>query len=159
MLNVKTLLVPTDLSANAWRAVECGVEIARSTSATLHLLHVVDASLFGPPYIPQGGFVYPMDQAEVFKRLDEIKERFPDVRIETAAVIGNPPDEIVSYADSNDIELICMSTHGRRGFTRHILGSTTEAVVRRAHCPVLSVHGQAEVRAEAGEEAASAAQK
>lgn len=141
MLTYKNILVPTDFSTNAAAAIDTAVALAKECKGRVHLLHVVETSMFGPTYIPQGGFVYPKNQDEVFNRLEDLKEQHPDVTFESKAVIGLPADEIVSYAEANAIDLICISTNGRRGLSRMLLGSTTEAVVRRASCPVLSLHG------------------
>lgn len=141
-MNIRNILVPTDFSSFAWTAVESAVDVARERKAKVHLLHVIDMSGFGPPFIPQCGFVYPRDTNEVYKLLDEVKSRFPDVEFETTAVMGQPAEEIVDYANTRAIDLICIGTRGRRGLPRHLLGSTTEKVVRLAQCPVLTMHGQ-----------------
>lgn len=140
MKQMRNILVPTDFSANARVCFDKGVEIAREQAATLHLLHVVDVSLFGPPYIPQNGFVLPMEQEEVFTRLEQLRRDLPDLHVVIHACVGQPATEIVNYAKDNEVDLICISTHGRRGLKRHLLGSTTEAVVRLAPCLVLSMH-------------------
>ena len=54
--------------------------------------------------------------------------------------LGRPTDEIVRYASEHEIDLIVMGTHGREGVARMLLGSVAEKVVRRAACPVLTVH-------------------
>ncbi len=50
-------------------------------------------------------------------------------------------DCILSFAQHESVNLIVMGTHGAHGFERLTLGSVTEAVLRKAHCPVLAVHG------------------
>lgn len=52
---------------------------------------------------------------------------------------GNASDLILSFAQARNMELIVMGTHGRRGFDRLVLGSTTDRVMRRASCPVLVI--------------------
>jgi len=52
---------------------------------------------------------------------------------------GIPAEEIVDFARNNEIDLIVMSTHGRTGLKHVLMGSTTEKVVRKAPCPVLSI--------------------
>ena len=54
---------------------------------------------------------------------------------------GSPAERIVRYARAHGIGLIVLSTHGRTGFTRALLGSVAERVVRTAPCPVLTVSG------------------
>ncbi|MBS2033799.1 universal stress protein [bacterium] len=51
---------------------------------------------------------------------------------------GEAADSIVHFAEQHHCDLIVMSTHGRTGFRRWILGSTTEKVARQAACPVLA---------------------
>lgn len=53
---------------------------------------------------------------------------------------GTPSEEIVTYAEENDIDLIAMGTHGRSGAERTLLGSVTEKVIRHSETPVLTVH-------------------
>ena len=60
-----------------------------------------------------------------------------EVTLET--VIGDPEDEIIQYAESNEIDHIIIGSHGRKGMTRVLLGSVAEDVVRRAPCPVTVV--------------------
>jgi nucleotide-binding universal stress UspA family protein len=63
---------------------------------------------------------------------------------------GLATDAILSLAAAESIDLIVMGTHGRRGLDRFLIGSVTERVVRKAACPVLTVHGRAAEFAEAG---------
>jgi universal stress protein A len=141
MLKVSQVLVPTDFSDNCLAALEYGVALVREARGCLHLLHVVDASVFGPPYIPQGGFVYPKDQVETLQQLAALRHQYADIEVETVGLVGTPAQEIVTYASQHRIDLICLATHGRRGLARALLGSTAEAVVRTAPCPVLTVRG------------------
>lgn len=60
-----------------------------------------------------------------------------EVTLET--VIGDPEDEIIQYAETNEIDHIIIGSHGREGMTRVLLGSVAEDVVRRAPCPVTVV--------------------
>jgi len=57
---------------------------------------------------------------------------------------GNAPRCILSFAQKQNIEVIVMGTHGRRGFDRLVLGSTTDRVIRTATCPVLVVSSSAQ---------------
>ena len=55
-------------------------------------------------------------------------------------IVGIPEDSILKIAEETEADLIAMGTHGRTGWDRLQLGSTAEAVLRNAHCPVLTVH-------------------
>ncbi len=61
---------------------------------------------------------------------------------------GRPAETIMDYAQKNNVDLIIMSTHGRSGVTRWLLGSVTDKVVRHSPVPVLTV-SPVEIKAEA----------
>jgi nucleotide-binding universal stress UspA family protein len=62
-----------------------------------------------------------------------------EVVIKETIEMGEPDDLIVDWANDNSIDVIVISTHGRSGLSRMILGSVTEKVLRKARCPVLAV--------------------
>jgi nucleotide-binding universal stress UspA family protein len=55
------------------------------------------------------------------------------------ATVGDPADEILSYVDENESDLVVIATHGRSGLDRLLLGSVTERVLRRSPSPVFVV--------------------
>jgi nucleotide-binding universal stress UspA family protein len=59
----------------------------------------------------------------------------------TQVTMGRPFAEIVGYARTQNVDLIVMGTHGRGAIAHVLLGSTTEKVVRKAGCAVLTVRG------------------
>lgn len=151
MPQLKKVLVTTDFSELSKAGVRYGLEVAASWKAEGVVLHVADyrEALSGPgsdadaptrshyESIPQ--FVEERKQA-----MDEfLKGNFPDllesVKVEEVVTVGTPHEEIVAQAEKLGVDLIVMSTHGRTGLGHVFVGSVTEQVVRRAHCPVLSV--------------------
>ena len=60
--------------------------------------------------------------------------------VRSAVVVGDPAEEIIRYASDNDIDLILMGTHGRKGLDRVIFGSVVEKVVKSSPVPVLTVN-------------------
>jgi nucleotide-binding universal stress UspA family protein len=60
-------------------------------------------------------------------------------RVEDHVIQGTPYRAIVEFATENDVDVIVMGTHGRRGIDRYLLGSVTEKVIRTSPVPVLSV--------------------
>lgn len=68
--------------------------------------------------------------------------------------VGHPEDEIPAVAESLDATMIAMATHARSGVRRAVLGSVAEAVLRRAPCPVIMLHGTKLAWATARQEAA-----
>lgn len=142
----KNVLFPTDFSEVSLEGWPHAVTLANCFGAQLHCLHVVDEayqywSSMGPESIPVGP--PPDDMIEVGnQRMARLaKEQFADVKpaVETEVVLGRPFFEIIRYAKEHDIDLIVMGTHGRGALAHVLLGSTTEKVVRKAPCAVMTV--------------------
>jgi nucleotide-binding universal stress UspA family protein len=155
MINLKTILVPSDFSECSDAALRYGLELARRFNADLHLLHVVQDPVTQP--WAAEGFSVP-----VFEVVDEWRTRaaerlaaaVPDAdraRVTIVSVVATPYAEILDYAAKHAVDLIVMGTHGRGGVSHLLLGSIAERVVRRAPCPVLTVrqpqHGFVETEA------------
>lgn len=145
MFAVSSLLVPTDFSENAGQALQYAKEIARNTTATLHLLHIVEPVVYPADWsYAQVGFadieqeLYDNAQKELLVLAGVlVAEGF---KVVTTVVRGRASDEICNYAKENNISIIAIGTHGRSGLEHFLFGSTTERVLRKAPCPVLSVH-------------------
>jgi nucleotide-binding universal stress UspA family protein len=143
---VKKILCPLDFSNNALEALDYAVDFARQNDGQLILLHVVDNPL-ADQYGPTAQNFY----AEVEHALEKSKQMLADaarthavgVPCETIAKRGNPYEEIIDLANAQQADLIVMSTHGRTGPQRLLIGSVAEKVVRTAPCPVLTVRQKA----------------
>ncbi len=61
------------------------------------------------------------------------------IAVQTVVVSGKPAEEILDYANKNQVDLIIMSTHGRSGVSRWVLGSVTDKVVRHSGAPMLTI--------------------
>ncbi|WP_158057422.1 universal stress protein [Halorussus halophilus] len=136
------ILVPTDGSDCAAEAIDHAIDIAQAFDATVYTLYVVDMGvLTAEPDIAPA--TETMDQLEKLGEdaTSAVAERMRDagVEVETAVRRGFPAQTLLEHADENDVDLIAMGTHGRSGFERFFLGSTTEKIVRRAEMPVLAV--------------------
>ena len=71
------------------------------------------------------------------KTADSLKKK--GVAAQTAVVQGRSADEILNYANKNNVDLIVISTHGRSGVSRWVLGSVADKVIRYSIVPVLVV--------------------
>ncbi|MXR42085.1 universal stress protein [Halobaculum sp. WSA2] len=134
------ILVPTDGSPAAAAAVEHAVTLADRFDARLHALYVVDATAYSA--IEAGtDIVAEALETEGEDAVDRIAEAADDAELPVveSVVSGTAYRSILEYADDNDIDMIVMGTHGRRGLDRYLLGSVTERVVRSANQPVLTV--------------------
>jgi nucleotide-binding universal stress UspA family protein len=136
------ILVATDGSDHAAAAVEHAVDIAGQFDARIHAVNVVDvAAIAQSPSV-----TVPTDLVETLASAGEeatadvaSTAREAGLAATTTVRKGSPRDELLAYADENDIGLIVMGTAGRTGLDRYLLGSTTEGVLRRAKAPVLAV--------------------
>jgi nucleotide-binding universal stress UspA family protein len=144
MIALKCVLVPTDFTEFSDAALKYGVALARSFGASIHLLHVVTAPFPDPVRnCPTGA----MDEMHYFeaharRRLTSLvsAEDLDASHVVTAAVNGDPSDEILRYARNCEVDLIVCGTHGLRGWNRLMMGSVAETLVRKSSCPVLTVH-------------------
>jgi nucleotide-binding universal stress UspA family protein len=136
------ILVPTDGSRCAAVAIDHALAIGDASDATIHALNVVDvgAVATSSDVAPATGTVNRLrEQGE--KATEEVAERAREAGLDAVTTVteGFPEKELLGYADENDLDLIAMGTHGRRGVDRVLLGSTTANTIRRAEMPVLSV--------------------
>jgi nucleotide-binding universal stress UspA family protein len=134
------ILVPTDFAEAAERALDLGIELARSFDAKLSVLHVYQV-LIPMPY--GDGFASSFEQlavrarAVVDQHATRTKARYP--KSEALFQSGVIWEQIVATAQEQGVDLIVMGTHGRRGLSRVMMGSVAERVVRLAPVPVLTV--------------------
>lgn len=132
---MKIILFPTDFSEHAGLALPHAINFAAMEGAELHLLHVVVLHGAGGPRGET--FAGEEEAREALDGLGEGASRV--VRATRRAVAAGPA--ILDYAEENDVDLIVMGSHGRRGLRRMLLGSVTEEVIRSGRWPVLTVHG------------------
>lgn len=140
----RRILLPTDGSPGADRAVEHALDLAEGFGATLHVLYVVDTNALPLDVHARAVFDYLEAQgrraeAEIAARAEE---RGIDVVVGQIGE-GTPHEAILEYAEDNDVDLVVMGTHGRRGLDRFLLGSVTERVLRLTDVPVLTVRAEA----------------
>jgi nucleotide-binding universal stress UspA family protein len=139
------ILLPTDASVGAERAVEHAIDAAERYDATLHVLYVVDTDTYGS---------YPGDEyVHEFEGLESALERAgrdaletiveaagrADVGTETVVRHGVPHEEILRYADEADVGLTVVGSKNRSGEYRRLLGSVAERVASLSGRPVTIV--------------------
>ena len=137
----KRILVPLDGSPAAESFLDVVADTARGGGASVRLLRVapIPDSLVGT----DGRVVAYADQeterleAEALDYLHAVEARLAGIDVECVVRFGEPLDEILREAEAFDADLIAVSTVGRSGLGRTILGSVAEQVVRKAAAPVL----------------------
>ena len=139
----KNILVPTDMSEGAEAALDFACELAHKLEAKVHLLNVVGIPVLGVPELGiamTSGVIdsIMVDNEKAMAKLADSKRSKANIG-QVIMKTGDARDVINQTATELAIDMIVMSTHGRRGVSRALLGSVTESVVRTAPCPVLTV--------------------
>jgi nucleotide-binding universal stress UspA family protein len=144
MLRIEKILCPVDFSEYSVKAFDYAQSLAQHYGAKLLLQHVVQPVTSVYPY-----FAFPDALDEVFWNLEtRAGEQLSDFvsahqangfQTERFVHKGAVPECILALANRQETDLIVMGTHGRHGFDHLTMGSVTEKILRKAHCPVLVV--------------------
>jgi len=145
MPEIQRILCPTDFSPHSNEATAWAADLAGRYRASITLVHVYQPVSM---ILPEGFVLKSADDiAELLHSLDralaearsELARTAPGVDIDSVLLQGAPFAEIVRHARESGCDLIVLGTHGRTGLRHALLGSVAEKVVRKAHCPVLTV--------------------
>jgi nucleotide-binding universal stress UspA family protein len=136
------ILVPTDGSETAERALDTAANLARTHDSALHVVSVVDLAAHPDASMADTGPAYEALEEAGQRSLDRAVDRMEEAgvgTVEASLLSGEPASSIVASADERDVDLVVMGTHGRSGIGRLLLGSVTERVLRETTVPVLVV--------------------
>ncbi len=149
---IQNILIPTDFSENADKAIAYAALLAETLSARIHLLHVPVIPtylLFDASYTPG-----PKAVTQILERgqqwLDALEERVgasSSAPVQSALKEGVVHEAIRAYAEEQNIDLLVMGSHGRRGVSKFMYGSVTERVLKTVPVPTLVVPLKASLRA------------
>lgn len=140
---IKTIFAATDFSETADLALRHAVALARRHGARLVLGHFVEPLPVAPYPVPMASVEEETRIREIeWQRLDDLGNglRSEGVVVETQLDVGPSGPGLVEMAKKADADLLVIGTRGLSGLKHLVLGSTAEHVVRRAHCPVLTIH-------------------
>jgi nucleotide-binding universal stress UspA family protein len=147
------ILLATDGSKEAQLAALRAVDIAENTDSELHVVHVGVIPTFLESYPGTLGY-----ERKLYEQIDEmsrelLRKQTWRVKVAGGTVagahlrMGGVDLEIVALAKELGVDLIVMGCRGHRGIRRAIEGSISDAVIRRAPCPVLVVRSDETNRA------------
>ena len=156
---IRSIMVPVDFSSCSLPGLRYALKFAKELGARLIVLHVTD---LGPVMMTTacGDYDSPTYTEAARRRCGDRMQAFlkqvdfDGVPVDAFAVAGYCPAAIYEAAAKHGADLIIISTHGRTGFRRALLGSVAEGTVRHAGCPVLVVPSFPRVRKEPLTEAA-----
>ena len=150
-MEIRSILLPTDFSECGNYALRYAASIARTFKASIICVNVIEPIV---PTVGYSGMTEPLPIADITEQLEDSAERelpklaecdeCAGLSVEELVVHGEAAAEIVRVAKERNVDLIVISSHGRTGLGRILFGSTAEAVVRHASCPVLVVKPPAE---------------
>ena len=132
----KTILAPTDFSDVSAAGLRYACQLARHTGAELIIVNVV--------VLDESNAVDKREMEQHRKRLrefvaDKVADACVGLKMRQVVDAGQPFGAIVDCAEKEGVDLIVMSSHGRSGLSRMLIGSVTDKILRGAPCPVLVV--------------------
>jgi nucleotide-binding universal stress UspA family protein len=139
---IETVVIATDGSESAQRAVRMALDLAKRFDARVHAIYVVDeGELRSSPEEHRDELENALEAAggEALTFVEERATGAADTDVVTAVRVGDPADELIAYAGDVDADIVATGTRGRHGEHAFLLGSVAEAVVRRSPVPVLTV--------------------
>jgi len=143
-LRFNRVLVGCDFSPAANAALGYGISLAQEFEAELHLIHVLEPQVYSD-FLATTLDGVPGETGDIKEKLDQrltdliTPEAMNWCRIKTAVIEGRPFEAVTDYAGENGIDLVVLGVRGHGVVETLFLGSTTDRVVRKAQCPVLSV--------------------
>jgi nucleotide-binding universal stress UspA family protein len=140
-LELKSVLVATDMTESSDKALEHGIAIARHYGATLYVAYVVSSmgfTLAGPEAVQCAVEVSRRDIDSLVAQLFVSGKLF-GIEVQPVVLQGNVDTEMDSFVRAHQIDLIVVGTHGRRGMSRLFFGSTAQLIAKCCCCPVLTV--------------------
>jgi nucleotide-binding universal stress UspA family protein len=144
-MKIAKILFPCDLTENATKILPYVLTFAEKYDSTVYLLHVVED-------LQKWGFIIsPTASMKTFqkealagaeKALDKVcEEQLQSCpNFQRRIVLGDPATEILKAIESEEMDLVIMGTHGRKGLESTIFGSVAENVVKRSSVPVLTIN-------------------
>ena len=143
-IKLKNILVPTDGSGQAFKAVNQAIHIAAACEAQITLMMSVeiDKEISAFEQVSLGGYIPSELNAAAYEFLSELMMVIPrNIKVKTRVEIGEPGEVINDLAQSGDYDLIVMGSRGFGGFNNDNLGSVSAYVLANAPCPVIIVKG------------------
>ena len=146
MKTIKKILCAVDLSDHSKLVAEYAATLAKSLNASVLVVYTA------PSLSQYVGFHVPPNTIENF--VGEIvtgaeesmqgfmNENFAGVEAKSQVLVGYAAEEILNRAKEEQVDMIVMGTHGRKGIDRILFGSVAEKVVKNANMPVLTIRPQ-----------------
>lgn len=139
--SMKTIIFPTDFSKATEQAKSFAIDFALKNDALLLILNI-----YQMPQVRSGSFsssllgVIKKDSLAKMEELEtEISQKYPNLKTRYNCILGDPISVINDIAESEHADLIIMGTHGASGLEEILMGSNTQAVIKKATTSVLAI--------------------
>ncbi|WP_045210879.1 universal stress protein [Desulfonatronovibrio magnus] len=143
MAQIQNIMCAVDFSEMSAKVAAYTQILSKALDASVKVIYVA------PSLSQYVGFHVPPTSIENFvgeivtgaeKTMDTfIEENFSDVNVEGRVLSGYAAEEILNFADNENIDMIIMGTHGRKGIDRVLFGSVAEKIVKAAKMPVMTI--------------------
>ena len=143
-ISIKRILVPTDGSGQAFKALEHAIELAKLCESEITLLMVADlnANVSAFERVSISGQVPAELKIAAFQYLADLMHVIPiKVRAHTRVEVGDPAETIVRVAEEEESDLIVMGCRGMSTLKTFFTGTVSQYVMKNAYCPVLLCKG------------------
>ena len=132
VLKIKKILCPIDLSESSTRELEYAISLSRQLQARLEVVHVAEFFNYKIPVFKKDLLIDRINE-KIQKIAGENKYKIDNIIYET----GEPAKKIIEIAKKNQIDIITMATHQRKGLEKFFLGSISEKIIMYSDVPVL----------------------
>ena len=140
----KNILVPYDGSKNSLNAFKVAVDIAQKYESKITVLTCLKKPAYRGMWYQDSRYVNAILKKDekaakenISKIIEPVKEKAGIPITFKIIPVVSAPDAIASFAKSHKIDLVVMGSHGRTGFDKALLGSVSQGVSQKIHCPVL----------------------
>lgn len=142
-MRTRNILWPTDFSDTASHALRYAIEMANLYKVGMRILHVVEQPAGDQNYmilaITPEELAKSMEEAAASRMHELLGQLNTKLKIETVIRRGDAIAEILAEANSGDIGMVVIASHGRSGISHFLNENVAEAIIKKAECPVLVV--------------------
>jgi len=154
-INFKKIMVATDGSPCSWLVAEKGIELARLSGGKVYAVYVVSTAYLAPingdtfpasvdPYWESVHEAWEKQGQQAVNSVKSLGEK-KGVNVEPVLLDGNPSEELIQYAEEEEMDIVVMGTFGKTGLNRLLLGSVAENLVRHSKVPVMVVRDKCDL--------------
>lgn len=143
-IDIRHILVPTDGSGQAFKAVNQAIHIAAVCNARITLMMCVELEdkIAAYEQVSMSGYIPSELNAAAYDFLSELMLVIPnDIKVKTRVELGEPGETIVEIAKYDACDVIVMGSHGFGDAEEKVMGSVARHVLENSECPVIFVKG------------------